>query len=151
LRGSTCFPRRESEICTKPAITISAKASIAEASRLMRAKNIGAIVVANTGKPQGILRDRDIAVSVVAAGTEPATVTVGEVMRKQPSVIREDAGVFDAVKMFGAKGIRRLPVVSRKGKLMGMIALDDVLMLLGREMSHVAAGLSRELGRARRL
>ncbi len=136
-----------SEVCTKPAVTVEPATTILEAARLMRTKNIGALVVTNSSRPSGILTDRDIAVSVVAMGKDPATVTVGEVMHKNPTVIREDQGIFDVAKMFGTRGVRRLPVVSKSGQVTGMIALDDLLMLLGREMSHVASALSRGLAR----
>ncbi len=70
-------------------------------------------------------------------------------MRRDPTVIREDKGMLDAIKLLDAKGVRRLPVVSRSGKLIGIVAMDDLLMLLGREMGHVASALSRGLGRPR--
>lgn len=135
------------EVCTKPVVTVSSKASVRDAARLMRQKNVGALVVVSSDKPKGIITDRDIAVSVVAEGLDPAAVPVAEVMRANPAVIRDDKGIFDAIKMLGAKGVRRLPVVDKGGKLTGIIALDDLLMLFGTEMGHVAAALSRELGR----
>lgn len=137
------------EMCTKPVVTVSSKVSVHEAARLMRKKNVGALVVVDSSKPRGILTDRDIATGVVAQGRDPMTTTVGEVMRRDPTVIREDQGLFDAVRLFDAKGVRRLPVVSKSGKLIGIVAMDDLLMLLGREMSHVASALSRGLGRPR--
>jgi predicted transcriptional regulator len=70
-------------------------------------------------------------------------------MRANPAVIREDQGILDATRILGAKGVRRLPVVSRNGKLVGIIALDDVLMLLGSEMGHVATALARGLRRGK--
>jgi CBS domain-containing protein len=112
----------------------------------MQRKRVGAIVVVNSGRPQGILTDRDIAMAV-AQGRDPATLSVSAVMRKNPAVIREDRGIFDAIKLLSAKGVRRLPVVSRTGRLTGIIALDDLLMLLGTEMGHVSHALSRGLGR----
>ena len=137
------------EICTKPVVTVSPKVSVQEAARLMRRKNVGALVVVSSTRPQGILTDRDIATAVVAQGQDPMTTTVGEVMRRDPTVIREDKGILDAVKLFDAKGVRRLPVVSKSGKLIGIVAMDDLLMLLGQEMGHVASALSRELRRPR--
>ena len=137
------------QVCTKPAVTTSAEASIEAAARLMRARNVGALVVAKNGKAKGILTDRDIAMEVVAKGKDPATVRVGQVMRKPPTVIRENRGILDATKILGAKGVRRLPVVNNGGKLVGIIALDDLLMLLGSEMGHIATALSRGLRRAR--
>ncbi|MBI4588938.1 MAG: CBS domain-containing protein [Candidatus Rokubacteria bacterium] len=70
-------------------------------------------------------------------------------MRKNPAVIREDKGILDATRILGAKGLRRLPVVDKRGKLVGIIALDDLLMLLGSEMGNVASAVARGLGRAR--
>jgi Mg/Co/Ni transporter MgtE len=45
--------------------------------------------------------------------------------------------------------VRRLPVVDAKGKLVGIVALDDLLMLLGSEMGHIASALASELGRTK--
>jgi signal-transduction protein with cAMP-binding, CBS, and nucleotidyltransferase domain len=92
---------------------------------------------------------RSIVTAVVAQGRDPMTTTVGEVMRRDFTVIREDRGVFDAITLLSDKGVRRLPVANAAGKLTGIIALDDLLILLGREMGHVSSALSRGLGRPR--
>lgn len=136
------------KMSVKPVVTIAPDATIQEAARLMRTKKVGALVVTSGRKPVGILTDRDITVDVVAAGADPRTATVSKVMRRNPRVLREDQGFLDAVKTFGSAGVRRLPVVSRAGAVKGIIALDDVLMLLGSEMAHVSTALSRSLGRA---
>ena len=54
---------------------------------------------------------------------------------------------MDAAKTFAANGVRRLPVVDRRGKVMGILALDDLLMLLGNEMAHVSSALANGLRR----
>jgi len=113
----------------------------------MHDKSIGTVVVVDGSRPRGILTDRDIAMAVAADGRRPSA-HVGEIMHSNPTVIQEDRGIFDAVKMLAERGIRRLPVVDGQGRLTGIIALDDVLMLLGSEMGHVASALSRELGRS---
>jgi CBS domain-containing protein len=133
------------EICTRPAVTIASTASIRDAARLMRRKKVGALVVVNGDRPAGILTDRDIAVSVVAEDQDPADVPVGDVMHRNVTVIHAASGVMDAAKTFAATGVRRLPVVDRRGKVMGILSLDDLLMLLGTEMGHVAATLQRSL------
>jgi len=134
-------------VCTRPVVTIEASASVRDAARLMRQKRVGALVVATGRKPKGIITDRDIVVAVVAEGLDPSQVPVGDVMRSKPAVIREDKGIQDALRLLDAEAVRRLPVVDSRGNLTGIIALDDVLMLLGTEMGHVAAALSRSLGR----
>jgi CBS domain-containing protein len=137
------------EMCTKPVVTISPKVSVQAAARLMRRKNVGALVMVDSSRPQGILTDRDIVTAVVAQGRDPTTTTVSEVMRRDLTVIREERGILDAITLLSDKGVRRLPVVNAAGKLTGIIALDDLLVLLGREMGHVSSALSRGLGRPR--
>jgi CBS domain-containing protein len=138
------------EICSKPAVTVSPDTTVQEAAHRMRSRKVGAVVVVNSsGTPVGVLTDRDITVHVVAQGTDPAAVRVGMLIKRKPTVIREDAGVLDATKLLSRRGIRRLPVVSKTGKLVGMISLDDLLMLLGSELGHIASTLASELGRTR--
>jgi CBS domain-containing protein len=136
-------------VARKPVITAAPETTIQEAAHRMRRSRIGALVVVEDGKPVGLLTDRDITVSVVALGKDPATVEVGAVMRKNPVVIREDQGLLDATKLLARRGVRRLPVVDRSGKLTGIVSLDDLLMLLGSEMGHIASALASELGRAK--
>ncbi|HET9923242.1 MAG TPA: CBS domain-containing protein [Methylomirabilota bacterium] len=135
-------------ICTKPVVTASAQMTVDQAARAMRSKNVGALVVVNAGRPVGMLTDRDVAVEVVAKGMDPDTVRVGDVMGKKPVTIREELGILDAAKVFAKTGVRRLPVVTKSGVLVGIIAVDDLIMLLGNEMGHVAGALSAGLRRA---
>jgi CBS domain-containing protein len=135
------------EICVRPIVTIDGTTSVRDAARLMRQKKIGALVVTRNHRPSGIITDRDIAVAVVAEGLDAADVPVADVMQAKPAVIRGDKGILDAVALFAAKGVRRLPVVDNRGYAVGIITLDDILMLLGTEMGQVATALSRSLGR----
>ena len=136
------------KICTKPVVTASAQMTVDQAARAMRSKNVGALVVVNAGRPVGMLTDRDIVVEVVARGMDPEVVRVGDVMVKKPVTIRQDLGVFDAARTFAKTGVRRLPVVTGSGVLVGVITMDDVVMLLGNEMGHMAGALSAGLRRA---
>jgi CBS domain-containing protein len=138
------------DICTKVVVTVSPEATVHEAAHRMWTRKVGALVVTgDTGKPVGILTDRDIVVRVVALGKDPAKVQVGSVLRRNLTVIREDQGILDATKILSRRGVRRLPVVDAKGKLVGIVALDDLLRLLGSEMGHIASALASELGRAK--
>jgi CBS domain-containing protein len=125
------------KICTRPVVTASAQMTVDEAARAMRSRNVGALVVVNAGRPVGMLTDRDVAVEVVAKGLDPDTAT-----------IREDLGILDAAKVFAKTGVRRLPVVTKSGVLVGVITVDDLIMLLGNELGHVAGALSAGLRRA---
>jgi CBS domain-containing protein len=136
------------KICIKPVVTASAQMTVDEAARAMRSKNVGALVVVNAGRPIGMLTDRDVTIEVVAKGLDPDTVRVGDVMHRKPVTILQDLGILDAVKTFARTGVRRLPVVTKSGMLVGVIAVDDLIMLLGNEMGHLAGALSASLRRA---
>ena len=136
------------KICVKPVITASAQMTVDQAARAMRAKNVGALIVVNAGRPIGMLTDRDIAIEVVARGMDPEMTRVSDVMHRKPMTIRDDLGILDAVKSFARAGVRRLPVVTRTGLLVGVIAVDDLIMLLGNELGHLAGALAAGLRRA---
>lgn len=136
------------KICVKPVVTASAQMTVDQAARAMRAKNVGALIVVNAGRPIGMLTDRDIAIEVVARGMDPVMTRVSDVMRRKPMTIRDDLGILDAVKAFARAGVRRLPVVTRTGVLVGVIAVDDLIMLLGNELGHLAGALAAGLRRA---
>jgi len=135
-------------ICTKPVVTASTQMSVSEAADAMRKQNVGALVVVNARRPVGMLTDRDIVVEVLARGLDPESTRIGDVMHKKPVTIREDLGVFDAIKTFAKTGVRRLPVVGRTGLLVGVITLDDLFVLLGNELGHMAGALEAGLRRA---
>jgi CBS domain-containing protein len=136
------------QLAIKPVITASAQMTIAEAARAMKQKNVGALIVVNAGRPLGVLTDRDIVLDVVAAGKDPDTVRVSEVMRRRPATLREDLGLMDAARIFAKTGVRRLPVVDKAGRVSGIVALDDLMMLLGNEMGLVAGALAAGLRKA---
>lgn len=114
-----------------------------DAARLMRDQNVGAIVIVEGKKPVGILTDRDIVARIVAEGKDPARVTVGEIMTSMPAVAPADIGLHEALRLCGAEGIRRLPLVDRGGDVVGMLSLDDLLRRLAGEMGQVASAIAR--------
>jgi CBS domain-containing protein len=129
-QGATMIGR----LCTKPVVTASLDTTVAEAARLMRTKSVGTVVIVKGMNLIGLLTDRDIAVDVVGQGKDPTTTVMGDVMRKSLTVIHDTAGILDAAKLFGA--------------MVGIIALDDVMMPLGHEVAHMASRLARSLKRA---
>ena len=138
------------EICSKPAVTAVADTTAQEAAHRMATKRVGALVVVDhDGRPRGVVTDRDITIHVVAAGKHPAEVQLGSLLHRRPVVIREDAGILDATKKLAQRGVRRLPVVNSAGKVVGIVSLDDLMILLGSELGHVASTLASELGRAK--
>ena len=69
-------------------------------------------------------------------------------MRKRPTVSRGSAGILDVAKLSGKTGVRRLPVVNKPGRMVGIIDLNDLMVLLGNERGRMASGFARSLKRA---
>jgi CBS domain-containing protein len=131
------------QLGSRPAVTAVRSVRASDAARLMRDRNVGAVVVVEGTKPIGIVTDRDIVTRIVAAGKDPAGVAVGEIMTEMPAVVNENIGLHEALKLCGAEGIRRLPLVDRNGDVVGMLSLDDLLRRLAGEMGQVASALAR--------
>lgn len=119
-------------------VTIDPEATVEAAAKLMRARNVGCVVVVRGRKPVGVLTDRDIALRVVAAGGNPKLELVASVMSKPPITLPEELGLFEALETIKRQGIRRFPVVDPEGNLSGIFTLDDVLYLLGLELSAIS-------------
>ena len=110
------------------------------AAKRMEDKLVGSLVVIDGDRPVGIITDRDIALRVVAREKSPDT-PVKEVMTKDPVTIREDATFFELTKTFRDAAVRRLIVVDKDGKLVGLISIDDVMELLTTEFANLIAAI----------
>jgi CBS domain-containing protein len=141
------------EICSRDVVFIAPGESVAQAARLMREHHIGSLVVvdrANGGlRPIGMMTDRDVAIGVVALGLDPEATPVEAAMRGSVAAVREDEGVARVVALMRSEGVRRLPVVDKAGKLVGLVAADDLIDLLAEEMTGLAGMLRRGVGRER--
>lgn len=123
-------------------VTVSPSAPITEAALSMREENIGALVVVDDeGRPVGIITDRDIVVSVVAYSKNPVEILVEEVMTKKLIVVQEDTSIFEILKILAKNNIRRVPVM-KKGKLVGIVSVDDLIVVITTELSNLALALS---------
>jgi CBS domain-containing protein len=142
------------ELCNREVVFTYRDTGLAEAARLMREHHVGSLVVvteqASARVPVGLITDRDIVVAVVARGLDPKTLSVGDVMGGGALVVREQDGITDALRIMREKGVRRLPVVSGSGALVGILALDDILELVAEEMDGFVRTLRSERGREER-
>ena len=139
------------DICGRNVVTVREFDELTAAAQLMREKHIGYLVVVEpnvadgTLVPAGVLTDRDIVVGIIAKGTDPRTLRVGEVMTREPLLAQEDSGVSSAVRRMREIGVRRMPVVGRAGQLVGVLSLDDVLDAFAEELMDVARSIRHEL------
>lgn len=136
------------DICNPDVITLERNSTISQAAKLMRQHHVGAVVVVEmkNGRrsPIGVVTDRDIVVELVATELDPDVITVGDIMAHTLVSINEKSGLFEAIRLMADKGVRRLPVTDEKGGLAGIVALDDMLLLLTKELSALSKLVERE-------
>ena len=122
------------EIMTSDPFTVTASETVARASRLMRDLDIGCVPVVTTkAQPMllGMLTDRDVTVRCVANELPPST-PVREVMTKVPlHTVTPQTDVTEVVSIMEESQVRRVPVVSDIGLLIGVIAQADMATRLG--------------------
>jgi CBS domain-containing protein len=114
-----------SEAMTRDVRVASPNESIRDAARIMAEINAGALPVGENDRLVGVITDRDIAVRAVAEGKEPST-KVRDIMSQEVLYCYEDQDVDDVARNMGDVQVRRLPVVNRDKRLVGIISLGDV-------------------------
>jgi signal-transduction protein with cAMP-binding, CBS, and nucleotidyltransferase domain len=132
-----------SELVTRKLVTASPKDPLKKVAKLMEKQNVGAVVVAQDNRPIGIVTDRDLALAVCVRGKSPDE-HVQEVMTCPVSTINKDEGVYAATQQLMEQAVRRLPVVDENGDAIGLVSLDDLLLLLSRELQNMAEGIKVE-------
>jgi len=133
-------------LMSKEITSLPITATVDCAAKFMTDMNVGSVIVMKGDTPVGVLTDRDIVTKVLAQDKEPKATKIKDIMVSPAVTISEDKGIFDATKLLSSHRIRRLPVVDAKGKLVGVIALDDLLIVLGQEMQNISSALKGELG-----
>jgi len=113
------------EVMTPGVAAVGPDASLVEAAQLMRAQDIGDVLVTSDHQVIGVLTDRDIALRAVADGADPLTVSARAVCTPNPVVVGPDDAVAAAVALMRDHAVRRLPVVE-DGHAVGMVSLGDL-------------------------
>lgn len=131
-----------SEVINRNVVTVAPTSALSEAAYLMMNEDIGALVVVDgDARPVGIITDRDLVVSAIAEGVNPEEVTVEEIMTKDLITVDEDTDLFEMLSILSENSIRRLPV-KRGPKLIGIVSVDDLIVLVATELVNLAMALS---------
>jgi len=113
-------------VATQPPTTTARTATVYEAAQLMKERGKGALLVLDGSKLVGIFTERDALYRVIAAGRDPATTSVGDVMTPQPQSIHPDEPFLHALRVMHQGGFRHLPVVEH-GRPLGVVSSRDAL------------------------
>ena len=113
-------------IMIKHVITAKSDTTIESAIKTLYEKHIGSLVITdNEGKCNGIFTERD-AIRVIALNLSLST-PLKNVMTKNPITIREEASFAEAMALIASHGIRHLPAVDEKERLVGILSIRNFL------------------------
>ncbi len=135
------------EAMTRDVRLVKPDQPISEAARVMADLDIGALPVEENDRLVGMITDRDIAVRAVAAGRGPDT-PVSDVMSRDVKYCFEDQSIDEVTQNMGELRIRRLPVLTRDKRLIGILSLGDLAIDEGArdEAGEALGGISRPGG-----
>ena len=115
--------------------------TVSAAVACMNARMIGSVVVADLRTPIGIFTERDVLVRVVAAGKDPNTTPVREVMTTELITISSDATVEEAMMIVTDRRCRHLPVTDETG-VVGLISSGDLTSWVVRDQQQTIDDLN---------
>lgn len=110
-------------------------ASLTAIAKIMKTEDIGAVPVGENDKLVGMVTDRDIICRGLGNGKTPEKLTAKDVMTKGITFCRENEEVDDAIRIMESKQIRRLPVIDKDKRMVGMLSIGDISHSMPQEMS----------------
>ena len=114
------------DVMTRGVREISPDSSLRDAAKQMKELNVGVLPVCDGNRIVGVLTDRDIAIRAVAEGCDPDSTKSSEVMSPGVVYCYEDEDVREAARLMEKRQIRRLLVMDRNQKAVGIVSLGDL-------------------------
>ena len=105
---------------------VTPETGVRAVAQKMRDDDVGAVPVAENGKLVGMVTDRDIVLRAVAEGGDMAGYTARQVMSPDVLYCFDDQSAEEVLRSMKENQVRRLPVVNRDKRLVGMVSLGDV-------------------------
>lgn len=126
-------------------VALKSDTSVLDAARAIEHNNIGAVVVQDKGSVVGIVTDRDLAIRALGRGLDPHKTTVGEVMTAGVVSLAPTDTQASAIRLMQKRNIRRIPLIER-GRFVGMVTLDDLLLDEAAPIDRLAAIVEAQIG-----
>ena len=118
---------RVGQCMTVGVFTLPADKCVSDAARLLSKTSVGSIIITQKGKAKGIITERDIVYKVVAKGKDPKKTKLKTVMSRPLKVIRASDRIETAALALRNNRVKRLPVVDKSSRLVGIITEGDLL------------------------
>jgi len=115
------------DVMVEDVVTTDEDSTVMQAVKIRNKLEIGCLIVMRKGKPAGILTERDLLKRVLAKSKDPKKIKVSEVMSKPLVFGKPQMEVEEVVKLMFKMKIKKLPVVGKNGRLVGLITLTDLV------------------------
>lgn len=115
---------------------VSPQDMVIDALELMARKNIGAVMVMDGDQLIGIFSERDYARKGIIQGRKAKSTPVTEVMTANVFTVTPEMNIEDCMQLFSDNNFRHLPVVTRKGEVLGMLSISDIVSAIMREQKE---------------
>jgi len=99
----------------------------------MKVLNVGSVPVCDHDRLVGVITDRDITIRGTAAGSDPRKTRVADLMTPEVIYCYDDQGLSEVAKLMEERQVRRILVLSRDKRLVGIVSLGDVAVKSGDE------------------
>lgn len=127
-----------SDAMTRGAVTAKPDETLVAVAKRMADEDLGFMPVGDETRLLGMITDRDIVVRAIAAGRDPNACTVSDVMTRDVRYCYEDEDLDHVVQNMGDLQVRRLPVVDRDKRLVGVVSLADSALDHDTEQAGIA-------------
>jgi len=114
------------EVMTSDVRLVDPGTTLKDAAQMMRDGDFGLLPIGENDRLVGTITDRDITIRAVASGKDPNSTTVRDAMSQGIFYCFEDQSVDEVAAMMGDKQVRRMPVLNRDKRLVGIVALGDL-------------------------
>jgi CBS domain-containing protein len=121
------------EVMTRHAECVGPDATLQEAAAKMRDLDVGPLPICDNDRLVGMVTDRDVTIRATAEGRDPRTTRVRAVMTPEIVWCFEDEDVTEAARLMKEKQIRRLAVLDRNKRLVGIVSLGDLAVETGND------------------
>lgn len=136
---------RISEAMTREVRTCNPDSTLMECAQCMEEIDAGVVPVAENDRLVGMITDRDIAIRAIAQGKGPET-PVREVMSPEVKYCYEDQELQEVARNMADIRVRRLPVLNREKRLVGIVSLGDVAGKEEKSAGKAVRGVSKQGG-----
>lgn len=130
------------DVMTHRASYVAADVTLSEAARIMRMDDVTYLPICEHGRLAGSITQQDIDTRGLSEGRNPDETPVSAIMSADTTAAVIDADACQVARLMERKRLRRLPVLDRNGRLVGVVSLGDVARGQFRSLSRGLRELS---------